>query len=119
MEIDGGLPRQIAVALATLEPTLPSEMADTLARFADEWGVRSQALGGLSKTYLALHPHGLWPTPCSQDRSSWLSRARQPPFATPLAKIATIAARGQKHDRASATSKTAGPPAALAVPVRV
>ena len=45
MEIDGGLSRQIAVALATLEPTLPSEMVDTLARFADEWGVRSQALG--------------------------------------------------------------------------
>ena len=45
MEIDGGLPGQTAVALATLEPTLAAEMVDTLARFADEWGVRSQALG--------------------------------------------------------------------------
>jgi hypothetical protein len=45
MEIDGGLPGHIAVALATLEPTLAPEMVDTLARFADEWGVRSQALG--------------------------------------------------------------------------
>jgi hypothetical protein len=38
MEIDGGLPRQIAVALARLEATLPVEMIDTLAQFADEWG---------------------------------------------------------------------------------
>jgi hypothetical protein len=45
MEIDGDLPRQIAVALATLEPTLAAEMVHTLARFADEWGIRSQALG--------------------------------------------------------------------------
>jgi len=45
MEIDGGLPRKIAVALAALEPTLAVEMADTLARFVDEWGVRSQASG--------------------------------------------------------------------------
>jgi hypothetical protein len=45
MEIDGGLPRQIALALAVLEPTLGAELADTLARFADEWGVRSVALG--------------------------------------------------------------------------
>jgi hypothetical protein len=45
MEIDGGLPREIAVALAALEPTLAGEMVDTLARLADEWGARSQALG--------------------------------------------------------------------------
>ena len=45
MEIDGGLPREIAVALAALEPTLAAEMVDTLARLADEWGARSQALG--------------------------------------------------------------------------
>ena len=45
MEIDGRLPRRIAVALATLEPTPPAEMIDTFARFADEWGARSQALG--------------------------------------------------------------------------
>jgi hypothetical protein len=45
MEIDGGLPREIAVALAALEPTLAAEMVDTLARFAEEWGARSHALG--------------------------------------------------------------------------
>ena len=45
MEIEGGLPPQIALALACLEPTTPTEMIDTLARFADEWGARSQALG--------------------------------------------------------------------------
>jgi hypothetical protein len=45
MEIDGGLPRQIALALAFLELTSAAEMVDTLARFADEWGIRSQALG--------------------------------------------------------------------------
>jgi hypothetical protein len=45
MEIDGGLPPNIALALARLEATLPAEMIDTLARFADEWGSRSQALG--------------------------------------------------------------------------
>ena len=45
MEIDGGLPSQIAVALACLVPTTPTEMINTLARFADEWGARSQALG--------------------------------------------------------------------------
>ena len=33
MEFDGKLPSQMAVALATLEPTLPAEMIDTLARF--------------------------------------------------------------------------------------
>lgn len=36
MEIDGGLPRQIAVAMARLAATLPVEMIDTLAQFADE-----------------------------------------------------------------------------------
>jgi hypothetical protein len=56
MEIDGGLPRQIAVALATLEPTLATEMADTLARFADEWGSRSQTLGWTVNDLFGLPP---------------------------------------------------------------
>jgi hypothetical protein len=56
MEIDGGLPRQIAVALATLEPTLPAEMVDTLARFADEWGSRSQTLGWTVNDLFGLPP---------------------------------------------------------------
>jgi hypothetical protein len=56
MEIDGGLSRQIAVALATLEPTLPSEMVDTLARFADEWGARSQTLGWTIDDLFGLQP---------------------------------------------------------------
>ena len=56
MEIDGGLSRQIAVALATLEPTLPSEMVDTLARFADEWGARSLALGWTVEDSFAVPP---------------------------------------------------------------
>jgi hypothetical protein len=45
MEADGGLPPHIALALARLELNLPTEMIDTLARFVDEWGIRSQALG--------------------------------------------------------------------------
>jgi hypothetical protein len=56
MEIDGGLPRQIAVALATLEPTLAAEMVDTLARFADEWGARSQTLGWTIDDVFGLPP---------------------------------------------------------------
>ena len=56
MEIDGGLPRQIAVALATLEPMLPAEMVDTLARFADEWGARSQVLGWTVEDMLGVAP---------------------------------------------------------------
>jgi hypothetical protein len=66
MEIDGGLSQQIAVALATLEPTLPSEMVDTLARFADEWGARSQTLGWTIDDLFGLQPgrslaNALWP----------------------------------------------------------
>jgi hypothetical protein len=56
MEIDGGLSRQIAVALATLEPTLLSELVDTLARFADEWGPRSLALGWTVEDSFAVPP---------------------------------------------------------------
>jgi hypothetical protein len=56
MEIDGKLPSQMAVALATLEPTLPTEMIDTLARFADEWGIQSQALGWTVADIFALPP---------------------------------------------------------------
>lgn len=56
MEIDGGLPAPIAVALACLEPTTPTEMIDTLARFADEWGTRSQALGWTIEDLFGLPP---------------------------------------------------------------
>jgi hypothetical protein len=56
MEIDGKLPSQMAVALATLEPTLPAEMIDTLARFTDEWGIESQALGWTVTDIFALPP---------------------------------------------------------------
>jgi hypothetical protein len=56
MEADGGLPRQIAFALARLEPTMPGEMMDTLARFADEWGARSQALGWSIENLFGLPP---------------------------------------------------------------
>jgi hypothetical protein len=45
MEIDGGLPRDIAVAVAILERILPPEMMDTLARFADEQVIRVQKGG--------------------------------------------------------------------------
>jgi hypothetical protein len=50
------LPRQIAVAMARLEATLPVEMIDTLAQFADEWGVRSQALGWTIDDLFGLPP---------------------------------------------------------------
>lgn len=56
MEIDGGLPPKIALALAMLEPTLPVEMIDTLARFADEWGARSRALGWTVEDLFGLPP---------------------------------------------------------------
>jgi hypothetical protein len=56
MEIDGGLPRQIAVALACLETTTPTEMTNTLARFADEWGARSQTLGWTIDDLFGLPP---------------------------------------------------------------
>jgi hypothetical protein len=56
MEIDGGLPQKIAVALACLEPTTPTEMTNTLARFADEWGARSQALGWTIDDLFGLPP---------------------------------------------------------------
>jgi len=56
METDGGLPPQIALALARLEPTVSVEMIDTLARLADEWGVRSQALGWTIEDLFGLPP---------------------------------------------------------------
>ena len=40
MEIDGGLARDIAVAVAIFERILPPELMDTLARFADEQVIR-------------------------------------------------------------------------------
>lgn len=56
MEIDGVLPSNIALALAMLESSLSAEMIDTLARFADEWGVRSQALGWTIEDLFGLPP---------------------------------------------------------------
>jgi hypothetical protein len=50
MEIDGGLPHDIAIAMAIFERVLPPEMMDMLAHIADEWRARSQsdkALPGL------------------------------------------------------------------------
>jgi hypothetical protein len=56
MEIDGLLPREISEALSILEPVLPAEMVDTLARFADEWGTQSLALGWTVEDLFGMPP---------------------------------------------------------------
>jgi hypothetical protein len=56
LELDCGLPFQIAIALARLEPTVPTEMIHTLARFADECGARSRILGWTIEDLFGLSP---------------------------------------------------------------
>jgi hypothetical protein len=65
MEIDGGLPRQIAEALARLD-TMPlpdgcaiaqwQEVIDRAARLADEWSARALALGWTARDLFGFDP---------------------------------------------------------------